>query len=102
MKVGNVLHMLLMKFMNKDFVKFLFVGGFNTLVTYVIYLFFLMYFQYNIAYGIAYVVGILSSYLMNSLIVFKEKLSIKKIIQFPFVYLFQYLVSIFLLYYSIV
>src|SRR4051812_11254766 len=98
MKVGKDLHMLLMKFTSKNFLLFLFVGGFNTLITYLIYLFLMLYFQYNLAYGIAYVIGIFSSYLMNSLVVFKEKLSLKKVVLFPIVYLFQFFVSLVLLY----
>jgi putative flippase GtrA len=98
MKVGKDLHMLLMKFMSKNFLKFLLAGGLNTLITYLIYLLLILYFQYNLAYGIAYLLGIISSYLMNSLFVFKEKLSIKKIIQFPLVYLIQFMISIVFLY----
>lgn len=101
MKAGRDLHMLLMKFMNKDFLKFLFVGGLNTVITYLIYLLFIIYFQYKIAYGIAYVVGIVSSYLMNSMFVFKARLSIRTMIKFPLVYLLQFIISILLLYFCV-
>jgi putative flippase GtrA len=98
MKAGKGLHTLLMKFMNKKFLKFLLAGGMNTLITYCFYLFLVSYTHYNLAYSIAYLLGIVSSYILNSLFVFREKMTIKKGIQFPLVYLVQYLLSLFLIY----
>ncbi|MCG7407930.1 GtrA family protein [Paenibacillus sp. ACRRX] len=87
-----------MKFLNKEFFKFLVVGIINTACTYLIYLLLLNAFSYTVSYTISYISGILISYLLNSYYVFKEKLNYKKMIQFPLVYVVQYLLNAVLLY----
>lgn len=83
-----------MKYLNKEFLKFIVSGVLNTLATYIIYLLFLNYIGYSISYTISYVSGIFISYYLNSLFVFKEKLSLKKFIKYPIVYIAQYLINL--------
>jgi putative flippase GtrA len=78
-------------FANKTFFRFLIVGSLNTLSGYFIYLLFLLFVPYNIAYIGCYIVNVFVSYLFNLLFVFKEKHSLKKSMQFPFVYVAQFI-----------
>jgi putative flippase GtrA len=73
------------------FARFLLSGATNTLVTYAIYVCLLMMFSYQASYAISYVVGILFSFVMNSLFVFKSHQGIRSILYFPLVYVVQYL-----------
>lgn len=72
-------------------------GGVNTLLTYIFYLFLLMLFSYTIAFIISYVSGIIISYFLNSLFVFESKVSLKKAMRFPIVYIVQFSLNLFLL-----
>lgn len=92
------LRILLMKFLNKQFIKFIIVGLINTVSTYLLYLIFLKLTSYFWAYSISYILGIIISYFLNTLFVFREKTSLKKFLQFPIVYLVQYLINTFFLY----
>lgn len=74
--------------------RFLMVGCLNTLATYLLYLGLLLLFSYNLAYSCAYVGGIVFSYYLNVLFVFKKKVSWKSFLQFPLVYVLQYGLSI--------
>ncbi|WP_100528515.1 GtrA family protein [Paenibacillus sp. GM1FR] len=90
--------MLLTKRLNKEFLKFLISGGINTLATYLMYLFLLLFYNYSLSYSVSYIAGIFLSYYLNSVFVFKEKISFRKFLKFPIVYLVQYLVNMLLLY----
>lgn len=76
------------------FFRFLISGGVNTGATYVIYLLLLQVLDYRVAYSVAYVFGIVLSFLVNRLFVFKTHRGWRSIVLFPFVYLVQYLVSV--------
>lgn len=80
--------------MSKDFMRFLIVGIINTLSTYLIYLFLLIVFNYHISYTISYIAGIIISYYLNSIYVFKEKVSFIKFLKYPIVYVVQYLINL--------
>jgi len=90
--------MLLTKHLNKEFLKFLVSGGINTLATYLMYLLLLLFYNYSISYSISYVAGIFLSYYLNSVFVFKEKISFRKFLKFPLVYIVQYLINMLLMY----
>lgn len=83
--------------MNKEFMRFLIVGGANTLITYAIYLLFLPIFNYNIAYGTSYVSGIVISFILNAKFVFNTNLTFGKAIKYPLVYVVQYIINVILL-----
>jgi putative flippase GtrA len=65
-------------------------GGLNTAVTYGIYLLLLQVTNYQISYTIAYVTGIIFTFLLNRLFVFKTHQGLKSLVLFPLVYVFQY------------
>ncbi|CAH1223444.1 GtrA family protein [Paenibacillus sp. JJ-223] len=98
MRAENGHPTLLTKLLNKEFLKFVISGGLNTLATYLMYLFLLMFLNYSLAYSISYVAGIFLSYYLNTVFVFKEKVSFKKFLKYPIVYLVQYAVNMLLLY----
>jgi len=83
-----------MNFLGHRFVRFLMVGGLNTLIGYAFYLLFLQITSYNYAYTITYLLSIITSYLFNLFFVFKEKHTIKKSLQFPLIYLVQFIFSL--------
>lgn len=86
-----------MKFINKEFIKFLIVGVINTFSSYVIYLMFITFMTYNVSYTLSYFCGIVISYILNSVFVFKVNLTLKNAFKFPLVYIVQYLLNIILL-----
>lgn len=72
-------------------------GAVNTLLTYGLYLLFNGFLHYQVAFTASYVIGIIFAYFYNSWVVFKTPISVRKFMQFPVVYLVQYLLSIGLL-----
>lgn len=77
--------------------RFLMGGGINTAFTYVMYLLLIKVLSYQIAYFIAYAVGILFSYWFNAKFVFRVRLSWTGLAAYPVVYLVQYVASALLL-----
>lgn len=77
--------------------RFLLGGGTNTAFTYGIYLLFATILDYQLAFLIAYVTGIVFAYWFNSVIVFRVPLSWKGLSTYPLIYLIQYLLSAFFL-----
>lgn len=81
-----------------EIVVFLLVGGLNTAVAYGLYLVLLFVVSYRVAYSGSYVAGIFVSYCLNTRLVFREPLRLSKALQYPAVYLVQYLLGFGLLY----
>ncbi|MBD8738044.1 GtrA family protein [Pseudomonas fluorescens] len=69
-------------------------GGFNTALTYGVYLVFLNFLSYKTSYTVAYVGGIVLAYSLNRFFVFKEHNGFKSALFFPLIYLAQYLASL--------
>ncbi|MGA9997619.1 MAG: GtrA family protein [Pyrinomonadaceae bacterium] len=82
-----------MRFVNRDFYRFVFWGAINTLVGYALYLFLLLLLPYLIAYSVAYVFGVFFSYYLNSKFVFKQQLKLSKALKYPLVYVTQYILG---------
>ena len=82
-----------MKPTSRPFLRFLAVGGFNTLCSYIIYLLVLQAFHYQVAYSLAYCCGIVIAYSLNSRFVFDVPWSWSGLLRFPLVYVFQYAVG---------
>lgn len=80
-----------------EFVRFLIMGGANTLVAYAIYLLLLDWMRYEIAYAIGYACGIVLAYALSAAFVFRKPLSRRSAVRFPLVYVAQFLVSLGLL-----
>ncbi|MEC0227957.1 GtrA family protein [Paenibacillus alba] len=81
------------RFFTKEFIRFIVVGMLNTLLTYLVYLLLNNLLNYNTAYAVGYIMGLVFSYFMNTIFVFKGSLTLKKGLQFPFVYLLQFILS---------
>lgn len=80
-----------------DLVKFVIGGVINTAFTFFLYLISQIILPYQVAYAVAFAVGIVFSYWFNAIIVFKTHISWKGFFAFPLVYLVQYLISAMLL-----
>lgn len=76
-----------------QFSRFLIAGAINTGITYVLYLGLLELSEYIIAYSVAYGVGVIISYFLNSSFVFKTRATATDFLRFPLAYLAQYLVG---------
>ncbi|MEK3865997.1 MULTISPECIES: GtrA family protein [Paenibacillus] len=98
MKVEKDHPTLLTKLLNKQFLKFVISGGINTLFTYLVYLLLLQVLSYSMSYTISYISGIFLSYYLNTIFVFKEKVTFRKFLKFPVVYLVQYLINLLMLF----
>lgn len=83
---------------DKRILRFLISGGFNSGVTYLLYLALSNIMHYQWAYLIAYVTGIVLAYVMNLRFVFKAKTSLKKAMSYPIIYIIQYLLGAGLMY----
>lgn len=73
--------------------RFIVGGAANTLFSYAAYFGLCLLIDYQVAYLIAYASGIIFSYYMNVLYVFKTSTSLKSFLKFPIVYIVQYLCS---------
>ena len=74
--------------------RFLLAGALNTAATYAVYLLLLSVLGYTLAYSLAFILGILIAYAMNSRYVFRVATSLRTFALFPLVYAAQYLVGV--------
>lgn len=74
--------------------RFLVAGAVNTAATYGVYLALLPATNYTIAYSIAFVAGIVLSYVLNTRYVFRVAGSVRRFAIYPLVYLAQYLAGL--------
>jgi len=79
------------------FLRFLFSGGINAIVSYSVYLICLRFINYQVSYTIAYVTGIIVAFILNKQFVFESSGKWRSIILFPIVYINQYLFGMFFL-----
>ncbi|MCP3982079.1 MAG: GtrA family protein [bacterium] len=86
------------KFFESEIVRFVIVGGVNTGLTQLLYMGLLFVMSYTASYTVSYVAGIFLSYWLNSRYVFRQPLQWSKALQFPLVYLAQYVLGVALLY----
>lgn len=80
-----------------EFLRFLVMGGINTLVAYIVYLILLNWMRYEIAYSLGYAVGICVAYALSAVFVFRKPMSKRSAVRFPLVYVVQFLISLGLL-----
>ncbi len=90
----NALRLLLNRFFNKQFIRFLAIGGANTLATYIVYLAILRWVSYPFAYTLSMILGIIFAYLGNTIFVFKTAISWSTFLQYPLIYAIQYLMGL--------
>jgi putative flippase GtrA len=77
--------------------RFLVAGAINTACTFALYWLLLPTLGYGPAYTISFVAGIILSYVLNSVFVFRTRVSLKTAAIFPSVYLVQYLLGLLVL-----
>src|SRR5260370_19535962 len=90
MRSTNGLNRSLMRSISREFYRFVFWGGVNTLTGYLVYLLLLLFLPYLISYSVAFILSIFVSYILNSKFVFHQELELRKAIQYPLVYVNQY------------
>lgn len=73
------------------------VGGVNTVITYGAYLLLLPVMSYTADYTLTYILGIVVAYVLNARFVFRQPMRLKTALQFPLVYVVQYVAGIMLL-----
>jgi len=81
-------------FAKPEFVKFLLVGFANTAFSSAVYLLLDLFLPYKIAYSMAYISGLVFSYILNVKWVFQERINKKSFFAFPLAYVPQYLSSL--------
>ncbi len=86
---------------SERFFRFLVVGGINTAITYVIYLWLLTLVDYRIAYSASFIFGILLALIMQARFVFKTKITLKTVLVYPLIYGVQYIVGLAIVTYSV-
>lgn len=94
-KINN----LIKYYLEKRFIRFLLVGGINTIVGYGTFAIFIYFnYHYYFSYIMSYVIGIANSYIWNKLFTFKSKnKSYRELLRFISVYLISFVIgSIFL------
>jgi putative flippase GtrA len=79
-----------MKLFDTQQFRFAVAGGAATLGGYLLYLLLNLFFNYLAAYAISYLVGVVASYLVNSLYVFRSRLSWGGLLAYPSVYIMQF------------
>lgn len=72
-------------------IRFLASGVLNTIATFGLYWFLLLWVHYQVAYAVSYVAGIALGYMLNVKFVFGVRHSLRKAVLFPFVYLINYI-----------
>jgi putative flippase GtrA len=87
----------LTRFISSEFVRYVIVGGANTVITYLAYLALLPVMSYPLAYSLTYAAGIVIAYVLNARFVFRQPLRWRSALSFPLVYVMQYLAGIALL-----
>jgi putative flippase GtrA len=78
-------------------ILFLFGGLLNTALTYAIYLLLNYFTDYRLSYLISYLIGIIIAFYYNSKYVFNTPFSWKLLLQYPVIYVIQYIASALLL-----
>jgi putative flippase GtrA len=76
-----------------EVVLFLIMGGINTVLTQLLYMALLLIASYGVSYSLSYAVGLPLAYVLNSKFVFKSEMHWKKMLQYPSVYVVQYLLG---------
>jgi putative flippase GtrA len=78
-------------------IRFVLAGGVNTGLTQLLYMALLVCMPYTPSYTLSYIAGIYLAFWLNSRWVFHAPLCWKKALQFPVVYLVQYVLGVVLL-----
>src|SRR5688500_18400095 len=74
-----------------EFIRFILSGLVNTATSYAIYYLLLLVVSYQVAFFASSLLGIIISYYINTIFTFKEKIQLSKLMQYPLVYIVQYI-----------
>lgn len=85
----------------KEFGRFLLAGAANTVLTVVLFEGLRRVLPYLVAYSLAYVTGIVVSYLLGTAFVFSRRRTVRSAALFPLVYLAQYLLGVLLMWWLV-
>lgn len=91
--MDNIVQKFKNTFYTKEFVTFLIIGVINTFNGTVFSYIYSSFLNENIAFIVGYISGLIISYLLNSLITFKEKLQLNKFIKFALSYLPNFIIQ---------
>jgi putative flippase GtrA len=83
------------------FPKYIIAGGINTVVTYFIYLGFLLVMPYPWAYSITYGIGIVLGYILNAKWVFGAGSSLQTAVIYPLSYGINYILGVSMLWFMV-
>ena len=92
---STVLQLLTEDRLRAQILRFLISGGTNTIATYLYFL--AIYWTFDTpfwAFTISFVLGIMTSYLLNLKFTFQQRHKTKKMLAFPAIYLFHYLLGL--------
>ncbi|NRT71713.1 GtrA family protein [Clostridium beijerinckii] len=91
--MNNIVQKFKNTFYTKEFVTFLIIGLINTFNGTVFSYIYSSFLNENIAFIVGYISGLIISYLLNSLITFKEKLQLNKFIKFAISYIPNFIIQ---------
>ncbi|AJG99564.1 polysaccharide synthesis protein GtrA [Clostridium beijerinckii] len=91
--MDNIVQKFKNTFYTKEFVTFLIIGVINTFNGTVFSYIYSSFLNENIAFIVGYISGLIISYLLNSLITFKEKLQLNKFIKFAISYIPNFIIQ---------
>lgn len=80
-----------------EFWRFIVIRAVCAILTYGLYLGLLPYMSYQLAYVIAFAVGLVLAYAVNAKFVFREAMRMESAFRFPLVYVVQFAVGFFVL-----
>lgn len=86
-----------MKSIKGEGIRFLVVGGANTLFTYIVYLVLLPPLGYVYAFTVSFAVGVVFAFVAYTSFVFRSSLKWQKLYKYPFLYIAQYISGLTLL-----
>lgn len=85
---------MLERLLRKPTFRFLFSGGLNTALTWLLYLLLLNVLSYRVSYTLAFATGIALAYLLNRTFVFRSHRGLRSVLWMPLIYLAQYLTGL--------
>ncbi|NMF04427.1 GtrA family protein [Clostridium beijerinckii] len=91
--MDNIVQKFKNTFYTKEFVTFLIIGVINTFNGTVFSYIYSSFLNENVAFIVGYISGLIISYLLNSLITFKEKLQLNKFIKFAISYIPNFIIQ---------
>ena len=89
----NIMDKIKKIFLNKEFIFFIIIGLINTFNGVIFSFIYSSLFNENLAFVLGYISGLAISYILNSYITFKEKLSFTKFIKFGISYIPNFIIQ---------